>query len=940
MNEISIFRILATIGIAMCIGLIYLVDKRRKNKLELVIQRGAGVIAVVMLLAVNLPVMAHIYDAIVNTDNEVAYVYYEEEEENLEIDYEEEAEYEEYSYGENEEYEEYTYDEYQAVEYKVEGNNIEIENEIIATGGYIGIAPFNLIAPLDRTVIESGTLGTIQWEIDTLGTLWFGGGTFPLPAQLDNTPWRNTITRIVFTDYVDTDFRLNLFSNMSVLQEVENIHRLDVSNITIMESMFRNTSSLTSLDLSSWDVSNVTTMQTMFEGASSLTSLDVSSWNTTNVTTMLNMFSGASDLVSLDVSSWNTSNVTNMRNMFEGALSLTSLDVSTWQTGSVTTMERMFYRASSLTSLDVSNWNTGNVEAMSWMFYGASSIDNLDVSSWDTSNVEAMWGMFLGTSSLTSLDVSSWDTGNVQVMTLMFSAATGLTNLDVSNWNTSNVITMERMFWGADGLTHLDVSSWDTSSVTNTWGMFWNASSIDNLDVSNWDMSNVTNMRSMFAGATSITNLDVSSWDTGNVTNMESMFNATNVTTLDVSSWDTASVTNMASMFSNTSVTSLDLSNWDTSNVTNMAGMFWVASDLTSLDVSSWNTSNVTNMSSMFMAASSLERLDLSSWDTGNVTNMQHMFFGATSLRELTLAENFHFHGGIAVGIPDVPNNQYYTGFWQNVGTGTVSAPNGIYVWTSTELMNKYNVHGQTSQNTWVWQRLLHILGFDANGGTGSMDNASVGLNQTITLPASTFTRAGYTFTGWNTEADGSGVHFADLASYTHTVSGNVRLFAQWTQDVEDTYRVTFSVRNFVGGSLTLGGVTVQGNEIGEMTVEPGTRLTLESRAGVLYLSLGGTPFEGFIIAALYINGVSIVDDIEGLMIEDNMHIEIRFVEENMGDVKGEYQPAGNNNQGTGNAVSTADDTNIIMYIVIMIIPAALILGYIIFVILKKKRDK
>ena len=46
---------------------------------------------------------------------------------------------------------------------------------------------------------------------------------------------------------------------------------------------------------------------------------------------------------------------------------------------------------------------------------------------------------------------------------------------------------------------------------------------------------------------------------------------------------------------------------------------------------------------------------------------------------------------------------------------------------------------------------------FDANGGTGAMDVLTADLGTTVTLPASTFTRDGYVFAGWNTAADGTG---------------------------------------------------------------------------------------------------------------------------------------------------------------------------------------
>lgn len=69
---------------------------------------------------------------------------------------------------------------------------------------------------------------------------------------------------------------------------------------------------------------------------------------------------------------------------------------------------------------------------------------------------------------------------------------------------------------------------------------------------------------------------------------------------------------------------------------------------------------------------------------------------------------------------------------------------------------------------------LSHVITYNANGGTGSM-NATKTCEPVAT---STFTRSGYQFTGWNTRADGTGqnVNAGDIASFT----ANTTLYAQW----------------------------------------------------------------------------------------------------------------------------------------------------------------
>ena len=56
---------------------------------------------------------------------------------------------------------------------------------------------------------------------------------------------------------------------------------------------------------------------------------------------------------------------------------------------------------------------------------------------------------------------------------------------------------------------------------------------------------------------------------------------------------------------------------------------------------------------------------------------------------------------------------------------------------------------------------------YEANGGTGAMATQSA--SSSMNLTANAFTRAGYTFDGWNTLANGSGVSYANSASYSFT---------------------------------------------------------------------------------------------------------------------------------------------------------------------------
>ena len=204
------------------------------------------------------------------------------------------------------------------------------------------------------------------------------------------------------------------------------------------------------------------------------------------------------------------------------------------------------------------------------------------------------------------------------------------------------------------------------------------------------------------SSATTIEGLEY--FDTSNVRIMYGVFNGMNsLSSLDLSNWNTGNVTDMSSMFFRTdALVELDVSGWNTSNVTDMSSMFGTTHSLVSLDLSNWDTSRVTNMTNMFAHTLSLAILDLSGWDTYNVgqARMNNFFAEMTNLRSLTLGENFVLRGGPM--LPAVRVTSEFTGYWQNVGSGTPERPRGEHVLTSVQLMSQF--HGATMADTWVWQ--------------------------------------------------------------------------------------------------------------------------------------------------------------------------------------------------------------------------------------------
>ena len=102
------------------------------------------------------------------------------------------------------------------------------------------------------------------------------------------------------------------------------------------------------------------------------------------------------------------------------------------------------------------------------------------------------------------------------------------------------------------------------------------------------------------------------------------------------------------------------------------------------------------------------------------------------------------------------------------------------------------------------WTPISYTVSFDANGGTGSIAKKTVSYGELAELPQTGFSRTGYTFTGWNTKADGKGTAYTlgqTVTNLSSTQGTNVVLYAQWTAN---SYQVKFDLN---GGEGKLDGL-------------------------------------------------------------------------------------------------------------------------------------
>lgn len=137
-------------------------------------------------------------------------------------------------------------------------------------------------------------------------------------------------------------------------------------------------------------------------------------------------------------------------------------------------------------------------------------------------------------------------------------------------------------------------------------------------------------------------------------------------------------------------------------------------------------------------------------------------------------------------------------------------------------------------------------VSFDSNGGAGTVPaQIKEEVGKAVTLPnGDGLSKEGFTFSGWNTKADGTGTAYVAGATYAMTAK-NVTLHAQWTaQEVEPPYGV------LVGANPTAAGSAYVDGEEDKEFDQAGAKATITATANPHYRFHDWTIDEGNVIIA------------------------------------------------------------------------------------------
>ena len=173
-----------------------------------------------------------------------------------------------------------------------------------------------------------------------------------------------------------------------------------------------------------------------------------------------------------------------------------------------------------------------------------------------------------------------------------------------------------------------------------------------------------------------------------------------------------------------------------------------------------------------------------------------------------TYAVRFNANGGegtmadesFGIGIPAWLSSTAFarTGYdfagWATSAGGEAAFADKALVTNLTETANA------TANLYAVWTPHPYEVRFNRGAGTGSMPNQQLTYGVSANLSANTFTRTGYTFAGWATEANGGKVYAdgAKVLNLATDAGAVVNLYTTWTVN---TYAVVFNANGGTGGN-------------------------------------------------------------------------------------------------------------------------------------------
>ena len=384
----------------------------------------------------------------------------------------------------------------------------------------------------------------------------------------------------------------------------------------------------------------------------------------------------------------------------------------------------------------------------------------------------------------------------------MFQNASNLEYIEFGdNFSTAGSNKFDNMFYGCSKIKSIDLGKINMDSATQIYNMFKDCTSLSSIDLSGNNLSSVTNIADLFGNCTNLSYVNLSGVDLSSVNCAIRMFSGcTNLTSIDLSSLSGAPLSNTSYMFENCPKLNKI---WLPSTITTISNDTFSAS----LSVPGMGEENIplTTTATVFTDASQKnDGWNISKEDENRVFTNQTIYgatkqqFESASLHTITFKDSDNIEiseteivTGRDLTAPADPTRTGYTFYgWSEDGTNVITLPA-----KATE----------DRTYTAVYTPNTYTIKYNANGGTGEMEDTSATYDADTTLRTSTFVNTGSAITGWALTSDGE-VAYKDgdtVKNLTAEADGAITLYAVWKKNPE----------NPAGGNTgTEGGSSESGN--------------------------------------------------------------------------------------------------------------------------------
>ena len=163
--------------------------------------------------------------------------------------------------------------------------------------------------------------------------------------------------------------------------------------------------------------------------------------------------------------------------------------------------------------------------------------------------------------------------------------------------------------------------------------------------------------------------------------------------------------------------------------------------------------------------------------------------------------------------------NGYIIIGWTFTGWNSEENGSGITYTNSQSVTNLTSVNGDTIYLFAQWRRNTYTVDYNSNKPGGASSNV-FGTTTSSThncdtyknLTSNGYSLTGWTFNGWNTQADGSGdgyINSESVKNLSYTDEATVTLYAQWTAN---TYAIVYNGNKPAGASDSISGATALSN--------------------------------------------------------------------------------------------------------------------------------